>query len=155
MNKPEGFVEELSNEWSRSLHWERWGGVGGGGLFITVATVTETYSDQGEGCKYWSSHLRAACQWQQWELLSNGCKHKAFEEAGIRVKVIKIQVCPRTQPGGGGIHLCKICQKGVCWHWPAGLGDKLIQRVGSHFRLMFKIPCVGSNEQQPQGAREE
>lgn len=26
--------------------------VRGGGLFITVATVTETYSDQGEGCKY-------------------------------------------------------------------------------------------------------
>lgn len=27
------------------------GGVGAC-LFITVATVTETYSDQGEGCKY-------------------------------------------------------------------------------------------------------
>lgn len=27
-------------------------GRGEGGLFKTVATVTETYSDQGEGCKY-------------------------------------------------------------------------------------------------------
>lgn len=46
MNKPVGFIEELSNEWSRSLQ----------------CTVTETYSDQGKGCKYWTSHLRAACQ---------------------------------------------------------------------------------------------
>lgn len=155
-NKPMGFIEKPSNEWSRSLP---------PGESSTVASVTETCSDQGG--KYLISRLKGAsqCHPSSFSCLNVGLTTVAGEMGTFEQRLQTLSFWrSRNMCQGYQDRATPVCQrtlmqrlsKGICWHLSehlkdaAGPGKKVILSFLFNFKHSF-----GSNKQQPHDAQKE